>query len=292
MSLYSFSNSTKTQKKLEKESLPGSIISVVPYKDGTLHSDKGTPRCPRISAVFTVEAAVILPLLASFFVCILFFFRVMEVQLVVQNALNDTARQLAVMLPEDDGTSLVTAGVLFQKELAGQKEVARYVRGGTLGISLLGSRFERDEISLRAQYQMGLPVKVFRIQVFPIEQRADGRKWTGWNGAGVDGNGDIWVYITEHGTVYHTVSSCRYLSPSVRAVDFSQITLLRNMDGEKYRECESCNGQGDRLGQVYITDYGNRYHTNLGCSGIRRTIFMVRLSDAGDKRPCSKCGRG
>ena len=60
---------------------------------------KGTPQCLRLSAVFTLEAAVVMPVLACFFVSVLFFFRIMQIQLEVQRALDDTgswqsARQL------------------------------------------------------------------------------------------------------------------------------------------------------------------------------------------------------
>lgn len=57
---------------------------------------KGTPQCLRLSAVFTLEAAVVMPVLACFFVSVLFFFRIMQIQLEVQRALDDTGRKLAV----------------------------------------------------------------------------------------------------------------------------------------------------------------------------------------------------
>ena len=57
---------------------------------------KGTPQCLRLSAVFTLEAAVVMPVLACFFVSVLFFFRIMQIQLEVQKALDDTGRKLAV----------------------------------------------------------------------------------------------------------------------------------------------------------------------------------------------------
>ena len=50
---------------------------------------KGTPQCLRLSAVFTLEAAVVMPVLACFFVSVLFFFRIMQIQLEVQKALDN-----------------------------------------------------------------------------------------------------------------------------------------------------------------------------------------------------------
>ena len=46
------------------------------------------------------------------------------------------------------------------------------------------------------------------------------------------------------------------------------------------------------LGQsmVYITDYGDRWHSSLSCSGLKRSIYMIRKTKATDKRMCKKCG--
>lgn len=74
---------------------------------------------------------MILPLLASFFVSILFFFRILQVELQVQKSLDDTGRMLAVYLSGEDGgftAELTAANVLFLKEMSGKKEAGRYIR--------------------------------------------------------------------------------------------------------------------------------------------------------------------
>ncbi len=71
-----------------------------------------------------------MPLLACFFVSILFFFRVMQVQLEVQKALDDTGRQLAVYLSGDEeaqtdgAVGLLAAEAVFRKDLLGRETVA------------------------------------------------------------------------------------------------------------------------------------------------------------------------
>ena len=42
--------------------------------------------------------------------------------------------------------------------------------------------------------------------------------------------------------------------------------------------------------EIYITSQGNRYHTQLNCSGLKRTIYTVPLSQTGGRGRCSKCG--
>lgn len=45
------------------------------------------------------------------------------------------------------------------------------------------------------------------------------------------------------------------------------------------------------FGRLYITNQGDCYHKDLGCSGIKRTVRMIRLSEVGTRRPCSRCGQ-
>ena len=35
---------------------------------------------------------------------------------------------------------------------------------------------------------------------------------------------------------------------------------------------------------VFITDQGNRFHYDLNCGGIKRTIYMIRLSEVGNRK--------
>lgn len=290
MSLYSFHYSTNKNNQRKAESLPRSIFQVQLSRCHFLLSFKGTSRYTRLSAVFTVEAAVIVPLLAYFFISILFFFRVMQVELEVQKALDDTGRQLAVyLLEEGTATGGVAAKALFLKEMSGRKTAERYISGGSMGISLAGSKFKGNEIQLKACYRIRLPVRIFRGGDFVMIQKNECRKWNGWSGAGEDGAEDAWVYITVTGNVYHMTNTCSHLALSIRAVDYEQLSVLRNESGGKYHECTLCAGNV-AAGRVYITNQGDSYHRNLNCSGIKRTILMVRLSEVGDRRRCSRCG--
>lgn len=98
------------------------------------------------------------------------------------------------------------------------------------------------------------------------------------------------VYITVTGSVYHKSRECSSLRPSVRKVSRSFVVTARNDSGAIYYPCERCI-EGDRaLGDVYITDYGNRYHEDATCPGLKRTIREIPLSEVRDRRACKKCG--
>lgn len=254
---------------------------------------KGTPQCLRLSAVFTLEAAVVMPVLACFFVSVLFFFRIMQIQLEVQKALDDTGRKLAVCAAavSSDGAALPgIAEALLLREMADRTEAETYITGGKFGISLIGSDFSGEEITLRAAYHIRLPIRIFWLWDFAMEQRADCRKWTGWSAA-EGSDEDQWVYVTQTGTVYHREYSCTHLELSIQSVAEAEIAALRNENGEAYRKCMQCRYAENAFGRLYITNQGDCYHKDLGCSGIKRTVRMIRLSEVGTRRPCSRCGQ-
>lgn len=67
----------------------------------------------------------------------------------------------------------------------------------------------------------------------------------------------------------------------------------RNRSGGKYKACELC-ADGQQLTaqmQWYITPYGDRYHKEKDCAGLRRSIRKLKKSQGGDLPACSKCGR-
>lgn len=289
MSLYYIVvQSFKKIKQRKADILPKYMLNT----SQTLCSSEGTPRCTRIPGVLTIEAAFIMPLLTYFFITILFFFRVMQVELAVQNSLDVAARQLAVYYANEDNrmAGIVAAKGLFTKEMSDYKEVSDYITGGNTGVSLLESQFEGEEVSLRASYKVKLPFRVFWVCDFDMEQRADCRKWSGWKETTGASSGEQWVYITQNGTVYHMTKSCTHLKLSIQSVAYDTVSTLRNENGGKYYKCERCVPKSLATGQVYITNQGDRYHSDLNCSGLRRTIMMVRLSEVGNRRKCSRCG--
>lgn len=260
--------------------------------------NKGTPQYACLPAVFTLEAAVVLPFLASFFVTLLFFFRVMQVESQVQNALDDTGRTLAVVLASEKeehagASGLAAAEYLMLKELRGKKLIERYVKQKAAGIHIMSSKFDGAFVELTASYSMRVcvPLVFPGKKEFRVVQRARCRKWTGYSQQETDKEDDVWVYIAKEGTVYHTTRECSHIRLSIRQTAYQDISRLRNENGEKYHACELCVKNGEKRTMAYITNQGNRYHFGLNCPGLKRTVFMMRLSEVGTRRACSKCGK-
>jgi hypothetical protein len=99
------------------------------------------------------------------------------------------------------------------------------------------------------------------------------------------------VYVTDHGSVYHRSLGCSHLNLNIRSVDFEKVSKERANDGSKYYPCEYCMKHGSHPGTVYVTDDGNRYHSALSCSGLKRSIHEVPLSQV-SLPPCKECGNG
>jgi hypothetical protein len=105
--------------------------------------------------------------------------------------------------------------------------------------------------------------------------------------------GGEYVYIAENGRVYHTDKGCIYLNPGIQSIRYSRVEFSRNHSGGKYKVCKICSNGEEIVGKtvVYITPYGDSYHLDKACSGLKRTIRKVLLSEIGKMPPCSKCER-
>ena len=98
------------------------------------------------------------------------------------------------------------------------------------------------------------------------------------------------VYLTESGSVFHRSLGCSYLNVSVSRVAGSTISSAKNKYGETYSACEICSRGQAPAGSVYITKQGNRYHNQENCSGLKRSVRMVKESEAEGMPACSRCG--
>lgn len=250
---------------------------------------KETPSCTCPKASYTLEAAVIFPIVAGFIVFILMFFRILQVQTGVSAALAYASRMTAVeaCAVESEPALLVSAEGFMISKLKDNELVESYVKGGMAGISLLKSDFSGENVELYAEYTVKFPFNFFEISGYSVSQKSLSRKWIGRR---LDSETGSFVYITDFGSVYHKSKSCSYLDLSINSVNISEIALLRNKSGTKYSACSKCVAKNKEGSRVYITDYGTLYHSDISCSALKRTIYIVKLSEVDGLPSCSKCG--
>lgn len=253
----------------------------------------------------TVEACFVLPFFLFAFLNMISILELYRLQGNMGAAMHDTAKQMAVYgyeYREIRGAPAGTAESLGLTWLYASNKVIHKLgtdyldnspmAGGSRSISWLKSSVlkEDDCIDLVAEYRIAPPIAVVGYNECIFYNRIRTRAWTGYDnaarGAG-DGTGEEIVYITPDGAVYHRSRGCTYLKLSITAVDMDFLEGERNGSGGKYYPCEECGGACGNT--VYITNYGSRYHSSLGCGKLKRTVLAVPISQTGGRGACSKC---
>lgn len=248
-----------------------------------------TSFCTCRKATMTVEAAVVIPIGMGVLLMLLFFFRVLFVQSVIEDAVLYTGRILAVesSMFDTNESLLLSAEGMIKYQLSQSKEINRYVTGGSLGVSLLGSEFSGKEIELKTNCIVRFPIEFFGKKGLLLTSEHSFVKWVG--DADIQTEGEEWVYITETGTVYHKDTSCRVLDLSIQQAKATDMPNLRGANGQKYYRCETCIKKEITNGTVYYTEYGKLYHADISCRALKRTVYKVRKSEVEDRRACSFC---
>lgn len=266
---------------------------------------KGRVACRKGS--MTLEAAFALPFFLFAVINILYAVNIIGTQSRINAALHQTGNKMAFAGYVYDRTvgSAVPESIagVAMTHLYARGQILEYigkdglehscVEGGAAGISLTGSSVmdEGDVIDLRVSYRVRPLIPVMGFDGFTVSQRYYGKAWTGYDVSGHASDmdqEDPMVYITQTGTVYHIDRNCTYLNPSVEPVDADAVSGMRNEAGGRYYPCGICGGTAQ--GQVYITRQGSSYHSRINCSGLKRTIYTVPLSQVGGRGRCSKCG--
>lgn len=247
-----------------------------------------------LRASVTVEAVFCVPLFFYAAICLIWMLEMRAVQSAVRCGLQKAGKEAAAefyelpfLLPSGLESDVVSAIGVDRLERS-------LVEGGSGGLhceksyALPGSGI----MELKVYYRIRLPVPAFAIPPIRYSESMRIKGWNGYEKQYIAENTDrTIVYITENGIVYHKDYHCTYLEPSIRMVAAGEIEGLRNEGGEIYHRCERCGWRGTEGGAVYITDYGNRYHTTTGCGGVKRRIYAVPIGDAKGKGACSKCGK-
>ncbi|MCR5304010.1 MAG: pilus assembly protein [Lachnospiraceae bacterium] len=253
----------------------------------------------------TLEAALVLPLFLFCMINILFLFQMIGAQSHMTAAAHMTGNDIVksaslknVVNAGGVGTVLSAAYIPFgiSQHLAGSLDDSGAVKGGLSGLDYTDCRvlLSNDIVDLRVRWKAVPYVSAYGLGYSKnMSVRYYSRGFTGFDAAGTDrdsGSDEPYVYITPNGTVYHLSRGCPYLSPSVRSVEASALSSLRNESGGKYYPCSACGASSGGSSVYYITDYGTKYHKSASCSALKRDVRCVPLSQAGGRGRCSKCG--
>jgi hypothetical protein len=294
-------NDHKTVKRIPKRV----SLSVFPRKEWCM------------AASMTIEAAILLPLLIFFFLNLCSAMEILRLHGNLALALRDTGNQISVYGyaydrlgngEESAASDLLNTlvGISFSNVYVRQELMAyvgrEYLDSSSLtqganGLYFLKSDIlkEQDNIELVVAYEVSPLFGVPGFSSFKMTNHYYGRAWTGYEIIDQDKTQTkedvLQVYVTVNGTVWHKTKDCTHLSLSVRSVVIKEVPMLTNNNRQSYSLCELC-GNAKATDQVYLTDYGDRYHYIRNCSGLKRTVLTIPFSKAYSYTPCSRCTGG
>ena len=148
----------------------------------------------------------------------------------------------------------------------------------------------KGNLSMEVSYQVQNFIDWLPIGEVQVRDHFFVHGFVGYTGTptGKEGTMVTYVYVTPFGTKYHMVENCTYLKVKLQTAKTEEMEGLRNASGEIYRPCEVCGT--DRDGLCYYTKWGNRYHIHSDCSALKRTVYLIPISQVGTRTACSKCG--
>ncbi len=278
-------------------------------------------------ASLTVEAALVVPLFYYFMLAFLYFIQIFTLQEQIQADITEMGMSISKnayfykdfpdlteavqfdksIFPEAIGEELNALIDNAVSDIVVKGYASKYmdvpainqslIIGGFDGIDFSYSnlRNKSNMIDLIVSYKINLPIPVFRFTEMQMLQRVRLNTWTGHEVQAAyseqeESEEDI-VYITETGKVYHLSDECSHIKLSIHTVNKIP-SELRNDSGGKYYPCERCcTGKEPISGTYYITNDGTRYHTKRECSGLKRSVITIPISQVGDRKPCSRCGK-
>lgn len=256
-----------------------------------IRSKECSPCYVKRKGVLSVEASICVPLFLIAMMALISIANMYYVYERVYSSVCEEARYIAVY--SHDGNAYSIGGVQANiEERLGEKLInSGLIRDGAAGLDFSESDLSNQEIAIIAvNYYYAIPFGITPLDDIKFSCRAVIHTWTGYVN-GLNGLSSIseYVYMTKNGKVYHRSRECSHIRLHIRCVSGKDMKSLRNNAGGKYKKCEYCKPKlkDERL---YVTEDGDRYHNSLTCSGLKRTVVRVRLSDIEGVSACSRCG--
>lgn len=196
---------------------------------------------------------------------------------------------------EDPCLMLLSIVTITQNYMDRQLKLHKTAREmAVLAAGVQGS--QSDMIRLRRVYAASLTPKCPGIQTILLENHCIVHKFNGYDAINGDVTGEsaIYVFLTEHGSVYHRKRSCKHLNIDILPVSGRDVGAKRNKDGKIYDTCKKClklTKEELKRTTVFITDYGVKYHTEINCPDLKRSLHVVLLSQAEGRAACKDCCR-
>ncbi len=271
-----------------------------------------------VAASLTLEAAVLMPVIICVMCAFFWFMMIFRVQITIQNAMWEVAEEFSgyaylyeqvrnlgneeteYIKLKDTGLERWLVGGITEQYI--ESEIVRKVGKGSgvwdivseEGIevrSMLSLPDANGAIDLVVTYNVKNPFLPVPAGGITLIQRCYIKAWLGYDIRDEEEPASM-VYVAETGMVYHTYSDCTYLKPNVQIAAYNM--GLVKVGVNIYQPCEVCiDGKLSPVGQlkVYITETGDKYHKDISCRTLKRTVYEITLEEALAERyrKCSRC---
>lgn len=244
----------------------------------------------------TVETTLVLPIFMFLLINIISLFDMIYMHTLLDTALNNVGRELSVLANYQTAyeSDLLTEAYIKTRviQIVGKDKIDNSVIvGGTQGILLWRTEVkgENDVIDLVMTYRVEPWFPFFQVGDMVMINRCYIKAYTGFEQNKYE-EGQRKYYVADTGEVYHLNRSCTHLQLSISMVNAMELEQKRNSDGEKYKPCEVCYDENQSGGNYYIATQGNRYHSSFACTGLKRTIYVIKESNLGNRPMCLRCG--
>lgn len=272
---------------------------------------------------------MVMPLFLFFIMMLLSVFDMMRIHVVMDSALQQVGQEMSVYyyaydaygeIIADDKQDNYAIGIEEDKELAKENETYDFLKdmflkegyiksrivsivgkdriensviiGGVNGITLWRSDLEEGNhiLDLTMTYRVKPWFSFEGIGEMTLMNRCYIRTYTGYVPETENVSG-LKYYIAENAEVYHTNRDCTHLRLTISYVSLEDLPNSRNLYGRKYTECEICYEEELRKEGLYIALQGDRYHSVISCSGLKRTVYTVSQKEIAGLPLCIRCSQ-
>ncbi len=271
-----------------------------------------------VAASLTFEAAVLTPVIICVMCAFFWLIMVFRVQITIQSVMWEVAEELSgyaylyeqvrnlgneeaeYIKLKDTGLERWLVGGITEQYI--ENEIVRKV-GKDSGLwdivskeeievqSMLSLPDANGAIDLVVTYSVKNPFLPVPADGMTLIQRCYIKAWLGYDIRDEEEPASM-VYVAETGVVYHTYNDCTYLKPNVQIAAYNMGHVKVGV--KIYQPCEVCiEGNLSLIGKfkVYITETGDKYHKDISCRTLKRTVYEMTLEEALAERyrKCSRC---
>ncbi|MCI9369696.1 MAG: pilus assembly protein [Lachnospiraceae bacterium] len=256
-----------------------------------------------VRASLTVEAALILPFFVLALLSLIYLINIMALYTTLQIRLEETARKinssayiysnLETSLPDSNIIASEIIRSLFMSQDIKKSCRISHIKNGENGIFFYHSKIDKaDTADIVITYYISVPfISKFNLDI-PVAQRCSFKLFTGNHNIYDNNNKDSIVYMTAHGTVYHTNKYCSYLIKYAEILDKVSLFEYETASHRKFSLCSACekNFSAQNTPVIYISKTGSVYHYSRDCYYLTSHIYECYFKDIEKHYAlCSRC---